>query len=128
MVAYIKKLWSDIYSQKFLFRVVDVVLLSIPFIVMQVYIMILAMRVNYISFAIVTPNLLFNVLWIGFIVFVTLNMKKWFGRIFYLLCFLVFFCIVFDKLYLFFIYGILFQLQYDEVGRRRKCIYLGYRA
>lgn len=85
------KSMSKILNKQTIFHTAHMLLLALPFVLMEIYIRILASRVNYFRPEMVWPNILFNVAWIMVLVFVATNLKKWLGKIFYGLVFLLFF-------------------------------------
>ena len=68
-----------------------ILLLAVPFILMDIFIRLFARGIKYNLKAIVFPSIMFSVIWILFIVGVTLCLKRKAGRIFYGVCFFLFF-------------------------------------
>lgn len=79
-----------------------IIFLTIPFILMGGYIAFVSRKVSYFKYRIVAPNILFSFIWIMLIAIIALSMKKRFARIFYGICFGIFFllfltnCIYFE--------------------------------
>lgn len=67
------------------------VLTALPFVLMDVFIRILAGEVNYSHVRAIAPSIIFSVLWIGMIVCATINLPKTAGRIVYGVLFGIFF-------------------------------------
>lgn len=75
----------------FMKKIRDIVLLCLPFLLMDVAIRVLASDIHYFRKEMVAPNILFNFIWIALIVGIAINLKKTAGRIFYGFCFALFF-------------------------------------
>ena len=78
-------------KQTVLKNIKNAVLLAVPFVLMEIFIVILAENVNYFHAKMVIPNILFNFMWILLFVGISLNLKGKIGKIFYIICFALFF-------------------------------------
>ncbi len=95
----IKKANKFIHSKKFndfLEKVRDffvdnkhIIMLCVPFILMDIFTMLFITSINYTNYKIYAP-ILFNVCWIGLFVGLSLSFKKWIGKIIYILINLLF--------------------------------------
>ena len=81
-----KQLWQKAWRISYPYALV-----SSPFVLMDVFIRILASEVNYYHGRMVAPSILFSVIWIALIVCVTVNLPKMFGKIAYGVTFGVYF-------------------------------------
>ena len=70
---------------------------ALPFLWMDVFIRILASGVNYFQWRMVVPSLLFSLIWIAMMVFVTRSLRPLAGRILYGVFFLAFFAVFFTN-------------------------------
>lgn len=68
-----------------------VILLALPFLLMDVFIRVLASDINYFRKEMVFPNIMFNLIWIMLFVGISLNLKRNIGRIVYGISFGLFF-------------------------------------
>lgn len=73
--------------------ILKAILLALPFILMDVFIRVLAMEVSYSQKAMILPSIVFTTIWILLFVLVSMNLKRTFGRIVYAVCFGVFFVV-----------------------------------
>lgn len=71
--------------------------LSLPFILMDAFIRVLASDINYFRPEMVIPNILFTIIWILLFAGISLMLKRTAGRIFYAVCFGVFFFLFFTN-------------------------------
>lgn len=78
-------------KQTVLKNIKNAVLLAVPFVLMEIFIVILAGNVNYFHAKMVIPNILFNFMWILLFVGISLNLKGKIGKIFYIIFFALFF-------------------------------------
>ena len=78
----LKKIWN---------ATAPYVITALPFILMDVFIRILAGEVNYSHGRAIAPSIIFSVLWIGLIVCTTINLPKLSGKITYGVAFGIFF-------------------------------------
>ncbi len=95
----IKKANKFIHSKKFndfLEKVRDffvdnkhIIMLCVPFILMDIFTMLFITSINYTNYKIYAP-ILFNVCWIGLFVGLSLSFKKWIGKTIYILINLLF--------------------------------------
>ncbi len=72
-------------------KLLHIFTLVLPFLLMDSYIRLLSTNVNYKMEIITTPSVLFSVVWIFLFVAISLILKGRLGRIFYALCFGIFF-------------------------------------
>ena len=85
-----KKFKDDLVSiRDFFVENKNIIMLCVPFILMDVFTMLFAMSINYTNYRVYAP-ILFNICWIGFFVGTSLSFKKWIGKLLYSLFFLVF--------------------------------------
>lgn len=73
----------------------NLILLALPFFLMDTVLRIMAIKINYFRGEMVFPSILFTFIWIGLFVCLTLNLKGRTGKIFYSLIFAVFFFMFF---------------------------------
>ena len=71
----------------------NILFLAVPFIVMDVYIRIVAAKVNYTQWRMYAPSFLFSIIWIGLLSTIPIYLKKIAGRIVYGITFLLFFAL-----------------------------------
>lgn len=69
----------------------NILFLALPFLLMSGFIAIVGAKVNYFRVAIITPNILFTVIWTLLIVLISLSLKKIWARIIYGIGFTVYF-------------------------------------
>ena len=72
-------------------RIFALLLLALTFLLMDLFIRLMAIGVKYHMFLIIIPNILFTALWIVVLVAVSVFMGTKLGRIFYLLAFVLYF-------------------------------------
>lgn len=90
----IKRVNKFIHSKKFndtIERIRDfivdnkhIIIICIPFILMDVFTMLFITKINYTNYRIYAP-MLFNICWIGLFVGLSLSFKKWIGKLIYIL-------------------------------------------
>ena len=73
----------------------NIFMLSLPFILMDVFMRLLYEDINYNQSRITTPNILFAIMWILIIVTISRSLKGNLGRIFYGVCFVFFYSLFF---------------------------------
>ena len=61
-----------------------IIIICIPFILMDVFTMLFITKINYTNYRIYAP-MLFNICWIGLFVGLSLSFKKWIGKLIYIL-------------------------------------------
>ena len=66
-----------------------IIILCIPFILMDIFTMLFATSISYTNYRFYAP-ILFNICWIGLFVGLSFSFKKWIGKTIYILSFLVF--------------------------------------
>ena len=71
----------------------NIIRLSIPFIIMDIVIRVLAFEVGYSRKAAILPSVLFTLIWILFFVFTSTSFKQKIGRVVYSIWFLLFFVV-----------------------------------
>lgn len=76
-------------------KIKNVIMLALPFLIMDFCVRIMANGVNYSLKTIILPNILFTAMWIGLIVALSLFLKGKAAQIFYGICFFVFFVVFF---------------------------------
>ena len=91
MVIFMKDIWKKIFNKRILIGFGYIVLLALPFVLMEVYVKVLAEQINYFRKEMVLPNILFNVIWITLFVSLSFNLRRLFGRILYGIVFGLFF-------------------------------------
>ena len=85
----LRKIFSE--RKTLLSSIKQVLILALPFILMDVFIRILASKISYFRPEMILSNLLFTIIWIGLPVGVTLNLKGIASKIFYSVYFGIFF-------------------------------------
>lgn len=68
-----------------------VFILAFPFVVMDIFMRLMAHDINYFQKRMVLPNIMFNVIWIGLFLGIMLNVKSRIGKILYWVIFAVYF-------------------------------------
>jgi len=71
----------------------NIFLYALPFILMDLFIRILALKVTYVQPTMILPSIIFTAIWILLFVMVSLNLNRIAGMIIYSLCFIVFFVV-----------------------------------
>ncbi len=66
-----------------------IIMLCVPFILMDIFTMLFITSINYTNYKIYAP-ILFNICWIGLFVGISLSFKKWIGKLIYILINLLF--------------------------------------
>lgn len=87
--------------KKIMLKVKDIILLALPFILMDGILRIMAMDINYFRKEMVFPSILFTIIWIGLFIGITINLKGLIGKIFYSVVFAIFF-------FMFFVHSVYF--------------------
>lgn len=67
-----------------------VILLAVPFILIDIFMRIIASDINYFQKKMVFPNILFNFMWIGLIIGICLSLKSKIGKVLYWILFVVY--------------------------------------
>ncbi|MBR5218762.1 MAG: hypothetical protein IKV89_03425, partial [Clostridia bacterium] len=88
--------------------------LALPFIIMDVFIRILAGSTSYIRPTMIIPTIVFSAIWIITIVSVVKCFRPIWGRIFYALCFVLFFSLFFSHCVYFLYTGFFFCFKLTE--------------
>lgn len=86
-----------------------VFILAVPFLLMDLFMRIIGHQINYFRAAMVLPNILFVVMWIGLFLGAALNIKGIFGRILYGVFFLLFFLMFMTNLIYYTLTGFFFS-------------------
>ena len=73
----------------------NILMLAVPFMLIDVFMKLLAADVNYFQPELVIPNILFAVMWTTIIVTISRSLKGTAGQIFYAVCFAVFYMLFF---------------------------------
>ena len=89
-------------------------LLAMPFIIMDIFIRILASSTSYIRPTMIIPTIVFSAIWIITIVSVARCLRPIWGRIFYGACFALFFSLFFTHCVYFLYTGFFFGLRLTE--------------
>ena len=71
----------------------NIFLYALPFILMDLFIRILALKVTYVQPTMILPSIIFTAIWILLFVIVSLNLNRIAGTIIYSLFFIVFFVV-----------------------------------
>ncbi|MBE6680959.1 MAG: glycosyltransferase [Ruminococcaceae bacterium] len=71
--------------------ILRIIILIVPFLLMDIFVRILTSDINYSLPATIAPNILFTIMWIALFIGISLCLKGVLGRIFYGLCFTLFF-------------------------------------
>lgn len=77
--------------KKFINRYIYVLILAFPFIAIDIFMRLIGSEINYFQWKMVIPNILFNVIWIGLVLSITLNVNRTVGKIIYWVFFVVYF-------------------------------------
>ena len=88
--------------------------LAMPFIIMDIFIRILAGSTNYIRPTMIIPSIVFSVIWIVTIVSVSRCLSSFLGKIFYGFCFMLFFSLFFTNCVYFLYTGFFFSFRLTE--------------
>lgn len=75
----------------FLIKNKHVFILAVPFLLIDIFMRIVGRDINYFRAAMVLPNILFNVIWIGLFLGIALNLKGNLGKVVYWGAFLLYF-------------------------------------
>jgi lipoteichoic acid synthase len=80
-------------KEQTLYWLKNIILLALPFIVMDVVLRVLGHKINYFRREMIAANILFNIIWILLIVLIALSLKGRAAKIFYTICFIIFFLV-----------------------------------
>ena len=75
-------------KEQTLYWLKNIILLALPFIVMDVVLRVLGHNINYFRKEMIAANILFNIIWILLIVLITLSLKGRAAKIFYTIGFI----------------------------------------
>ena len=115
LVVYMLKRLKDKLKQSAIFKatIKQMIMLSIPFLLMDLFIRVLANEINYFRILMVIPSIMFTLLWTFFLVGLSLCFKRVIGRIIYGvifgLCFVLFLtqCVYFSYTGFFFSFSLI---------------------
>ena len=94
----------------------QILMLSIPFVLMDLFVRVLASEINYFRILMVLPSILFSLLWILFFVGLSLCFKGVIGRILYGILFGVYFLLFFTQCVYFPYTGFFFSFSLMELA------------
>lgn len=69
--------------KKFIGRYIYVLILAFPFIAIDIFMRLIGSEINYFQWKMVIPNILFNVMWIGLVLGIALNVNRTLGKVIY---------------------------------------------
>lgn len=78
-------------KKQVLYWLKNIIFLALPFIAMDIVLRVLGRKINYFRIPMLVGSIVFNLIWILFIVLISMSLKRTLGRIFYIVCFTIFF-------------------------------------
>lgn len=87
----------------------SIILLALPFLLMDTVLRLIAIRINYFRFEMLVPSIIFTCIWVLLIAGITINLKGKLGKVFYCMCFAVFFVMFFVHMVYFLYTGFFFR-------------------
>lgn len=95
--------------KKFAGRYIYVLILAFPFIAIDIFMRLIGSEINYFQWKMVIPNILFNIIWIGLVLGIALNVNRTVGKIIYWVFFIIYLVMFFANGIYYYYTGLFFN-------------------